>query len=106
MLVHEQKLNQQEKEELALKATTLPKSGDHEKGKWKEKNVNNKKEKNKVGDSQNKAGDSHGKEKRCAKSHVECFHCHRYSYYRSECRINLNKNHGRKSNFTETREDI
>ncbi|XP_021628429.1 uncharacterized protein LOC110626691 [Manihot esculenta] len=65
-------------EEVALKAITLPKSGDYEKGKWKGKNVNNKKEKNKAGDSHNKA----------------------------ECRTNLNKNYGGKSNFTETREDI
>lgn len=98
LLVHEQKLNQQDKEELALKTTTFSNGADHEKGKWKGKHWHHKTEKIKSGDSQ-------GKEKRRDKSQVKCHRCHRYGHYRSECRTNLNKNYGRRSNFAETKED-
>ncbi|XP_075087737.1 uncharacterized protein LOC107811669 [Nicotiana tabacum] len=54
LLVHEQKLNQQDKEELALKTTTFSNGADHEKGKWKGKHWHHKKEKIKSGDSQGK----------------------------------------------------
>ncbi|XP_075097917.1 uncharacterized protein LOC142175238 [Nicotiana tabacum] len=95
LLVHELKINQQDKEELALKTTTFSKGADYEKGKWKEKHWYHKMEKIKSGDSQ-------GKEKRHDKSQVEC---HRYGHYHSECRTNLNKNYGGRSNFAETKED-
>ncbi|KAF2319993.1 hypothetical protein GH714_021775 [Hevea brasiliensis] len=97
LLVYEQKIIQQDREEQALKAITNSKGAGYEKGRWKEKNGQHRNEKNKVSDSQRK-------DKGRDKSSVKCYRCHRYGHYRSECRTNLNKYHGRRSNFTETKE--
>ncbi|PHT63547.1 hypothetical protein T459_32597 [Capsicum annuum] len=48
LLVHEQKLNQQEKDEVALKAVMSSKGRDPKKDKWKGKKYHQKGEKNKV----------------------------------------------------------
>ena len=40
------------------------------------------------------------------KSNVECFRCQRYSHYKFECKTNLNKNRGVKSNFAEKEKEI
>ncbi|KAL5743756.1 hypothetical protein ACOSP7_026613 [Xanthoceras sorbifolium] len=39
------------------------------------------------------------------KSNVECHRCHRYDHYKFECRTNLNKEHGEKSNFVANQEE-
>ncbi|KAL0360218.1 UNVERIFIED_CONTAM: Copia protein [Sesamum radiatum] len=36
------------------------------------------------------------------KSNVECYRCHQFGHYKSECRTNLSKEYGEKSNFAET----
>ncbi|PHU13706.1 hypothetical protein BC332_14911 [Capsicum chinense] len=54
LLVHEQKLNQQEKDEVALKGVMSSKGRDLEKDKWKGKNCHQKGEKKKAGGSQEK----------------------------------------------------
>ncbi|KAF2310023.1 hypothetical protein GH714_006277 [Hevea brasiliensis] len=97
LLVHEQKIIQQDREEQALKAVTNSKGAGHEKGRWKEKNGQHHNKKNKVGDSQRK-------DKGRDKSSVECYQCHRYGHYRYELQTNLNKYHGGRSNFSETKE--
>ncbi|KAI5680165.1 hypothetical protein M9H77_01392 [Catharanthus roseus] len=40
------------------------------------------------------------------KSNVECYRCHKYGHYQNECRTNLTKDSGEKSNFAETEEEI
>ncbi|KAH7557154.1 hypothetical protein JRO89_XS11G0061700 [Xanthoceras sorbifolium] len=42
---------------------------------------------------------------RSDKSNVECHRCHRYDHYKFECRTNLNKEHGEKSNFVANQEE-
>jgi len=39
------------------------------------------------------------------KSNIECFKCHRLGHYKSECRTNLSKEQGEKSNFVEIEEE-
>ncbi|KAH0748175.1 hypothetical protein KY290_027407 [Solanum tuberosum] len=98
LLVYEQKINQQDKDEAGLKIATSSKGTDQVKAKCKGKNSHHKKKKS-------SSGDSLEKEKREDKSQVECYRCHRFGHYRSECRTNLNRNRGSISNFAETKED-
>lgn len=44
------------------------------------------------------------KPKSTDKSNIECYRCHRYGHYKFECRTNLNKNRGARSNFVEKEE--
>ncbi|GKV47925.1 hypothetical protein SLEP1_g54775 [Rubroshorea leprosula] len=37
---------------------------------------------------------------------LECFRCHKYGHYQSECRANLPNNEGEKSNFAQIEEEI
>ena len=39
------------------------------------------------------------------KSNIECFRCHKFGHYRSECRTNLQKENGDQSNFAENKEE-
>ncbi|KAH9781356.1 hypothetical protein KPL71_008429 [Citrus sinensis] len=106
LLVHKQKVIRQDKEEQALQAAANLKPTGGGKGGWKDKNGQNRLEE-KVDDSQGKGKDYDGqnstghKPKSKDKSNVKCFRCQKYGHYRSECRTNLNKNRGEKSNFVE-----
>ncbi|KAF7842515.1 Retrovirus-related Pol polyprotein from transposon TNT 1-94 [Senna tora] len=93
---------QQDKEEHALQAITTSKDSGHGRNKWKGKNSNRVEDGNKKKNACDQK--SNGKSKSADKSHIECFRCHRYGHYRSECRTNLNKHGGGKSNFAETSE--
>ncbi|XP_024042855.1 uncharacterized protein LOC112099667 [Citrus clementina] len=110
LLVHEQKVIRQDKEEHALQAAANLKPTGGGKGGWKGKNGQNRLEE-KVGDSQGKGKDYDGqnstghKPKSKDKSDVKCFCCQKYDHYCSECRTNLNKNRGEKSNFAENEEE-
>ena len=39
------------------------------------------------------------------KCNVECYKCHRHGHYQSECRTDLNKQNGERTNFAEKEED-
>ncbi|KAH9735189.1 hypothetical protein KPL71_017659 [Citrus sinensis] len=110
LLVHEQKVIRQDKEEQALQVAANLKPTRGGKGGWKGKNGQNRSEE-KVDDCQGKGKDYDGqnstghKPKSKDKSNVKCFRCQKYGHYRSECRTNLNKNRGEKSNFTENKEE-
>ena len=54
-------------------------------------------------------GDHHSttyKSKSTDKSNVECYRCHRYGHYKSECQTDLNKQSGDQTNFTENEEEV
>ncbi|XP_024042857.1 uncharacterized protein LOC112099669 [Citrus clementina] len=110
LLVHEHKVIRQDKEEHALQAAANLKPTGGGKGGWKGKNEQNRLEEN-VDDSQGKGKDYEGqnstghKPKSKDKSKVKCFRCQKYGHYCSECRTNLNKNRGEKSNFAENEEE-
>uniref|UniRef100_A0A5B7B3A2 CCHC-type domain-containing protein n=1 Tax=Davidia involucrata TaxID=16924 RepID=A0A5B7B3A2_DAVIN len=116
--VHEQKINQQEKEEQALKASidnhfSTPNRGRGRGGVNQDrKNLHQTSEDNQFHDFQRRGrgrGGHHStanRPKSRDKYNVECFRCHRYGHYRSECRMNLNKNRGEKSNFAEKEEEV
>ncbi|KAF3617418.1 hypothetical protein T459_20218 [Capsicum annuum] len=98
LYVCKMKINQQEKDEVALRTMMSSKGINPEKAKWKGKNWHQNKEKSKVGDSQEK-------KKRRDKSQVACYRCLHFGHYQSECHTNLNKNRGGRSNFAVRKED-
>ncbi|KAA8535921.1 hypothetical protein F0562_028399 [Nyssa sinensis] len=116
--VHEQKITQQEKEEQALKPSTDNHSSTPNRGRGRgrlnqdRKNLHQTSENYQFHDFQGRGrgrGGYHStanKPKSGDKYNVECFKCHRYGHYRSECRTNLNKNRGEKSNFVEKEEEV
>ena len=46
------------------------------------------------------------KPKSVDKTNVECYRCHRYGHYQSECRTNLNRQSAEVSNFAEKEEEV
>ncbi|GKV11790.1 hypothetical protein SLEP1_g23011 [Rubroshorea leprosula] len=114
LLVHERKLNRQDKEELALKVSTdhyssTPHKANRGRGKG---NMDRRSHQTQSYDSQGRGrgrGKCHSatyKPKFADKSTVECYRCHRYRHYKSKCRANLPKMDGEKSHFAETEEEI
>ncbi|GKV28744.1 hypothetical protein SLEP1_g37756 [Rubroshorea leprosula] len=113
LLVHERKLNRQDKEELALKVSTDHYSSTHKANRGRGRgNMDRRSHQTQSYDSQGRGrgrGKFHSatyKPKSADKSTVECYRCHRYGHYRSECRANLPKMDGEKSHFAETEEEI
>ena len=104
LLVHERKFNQQEKEEQALKASTenhLAIRGDRERGRSRGRGKRNydrgnqhqhQRQDNRFqGRGQGGNYSTTYKSRSIDKSNVECYRCHRYGHYKSECRTNMNK---------------
>ena len=127
LLIHEKKINQQEIEEQALKVSTENRStskGERGRGKGKGKGIRgrgwgsnehgNQQEYQQHHDNQfHRRGRGRGghhftthKSKSADKSDVECYQCHRYGHYQSECQTNLNKDNGEKTNFVEKEEEV
>ncbi|GLU09096.1 hypothetical protein SLE2022_259720 [Rubroshorea leprosula] len=109
LLVHERKLNRQEQNEQALKATVGTSSSfsnrsNRGRGRGRGRNQQ----------TQFFEGRGRGRgrfqisyrPKSADKSKVECFRCHKYGHYQSECRANLPNNEGEKSNFAQIEEEI
>lgn len=92
LLVHECKMDRQDTEEQALQAAANSK-GD---SRWKGKKQNTKAGERQAGSNQRK--------KTVDKSKIECFRCHKYGHFRSECRAYLNRDRGERSNFVEKEE--
>ncbi|KAA0054728.1 Retrovirus-related Pol polyprotein from transposon TNT 1-94 [Cucumis melo var. makuwa] len=118
LLVHEQKLKQQDNEEQALKASIeTPSSSKGGRGRGKEKRSNNQWNQQQ---HQPRYSQSQGRGRRLGghnsknhqrrsvdKSNVECYRCHRYGHYLSECQTNLNKqNREESTNFAEQEEEV
>ncbi|GKV32516.1 hypothetical protein SLEP1_g41114 [Rubroshorea leprosula] len=109
LLVHERKLNRQEQNEQALKATigtssSFSNRSNRGRGRGRGRNQQ----------TQFFEGRGRGRgrfkisyrPKSADKSKVECFRCHKYGHYQSECRANLPNNEGEKSNFAQIEEEI
>ena len=113
LLVHEQKMNRSSaSEEQALKASTNTHFSNYigkERGRGRGRGRGD--HGNKDGSSRNssksfKANDDQGKGRRdFDKSKVECFRCHKFGHYRSECYTRLPNNKEEKSNFVENKEE-
>ncbi|GKU96956.1 hypothetical protein SLEP1_g10137 [Rubroshorea leprosula] len=92
LLVHEWKINRQDKQEQAvqisqtqaLQTTVNSRAVGRGKEIWKGRPR------------------SDNRSKSAGKANIECFRCHKYGHYRSECRVNLNR--GESSNFAEHNE--
>ncbi|KAA8532168.1 hypothetical protein F0562_006691 [Nyssa sinensis] len=121
LLVHEKKINQQEKEEQALKASTENHSAprrDRGRGRGRGRGSNNRgNQQQQCHQHQENQFQGRGRErgghhlttyrpKSADKSNVECYRCHRYGHYQSECRTNLNRQNGERTNFAEKEEDV
>ena len=119
LLVHEQKMTQQDKEEQFLKVSTdyNHSSNRADKGRGKSRGHNDQRQQSKYEDNQ--VYDSNGKgrgqgsdhstvyiSRSTNKSNVGCFRCYMYGHYQSECWTNLNKENGEKSNFAEKQEEV
>lgn len=121
LLVHEKKINQQEKEEQALKAVsenhTISSGGD--KGRDRERhrgrggknnydrvNQQNYQHQESYFQGRGRGRGGHQLTKSLNKSNIECYRCHKYGHYKSECRTNLRYQRGEKSNFAEREEEV
>lgn len=112
LLVHEEKIVQQGKKEQALKVATNPKGPDHGKGRWKDKETPQHSDRDCAINSkwEGKGRDINHlndyKPKSVNKSNVECYRCYKCYYFKFECKTNLNRNHGMKSNLAKKKEEI
>ena len=111
LLVHEQKMNRSSTfEEQALKASTSTHSFNF-RGKGRSRGQGRGRGR---GDRGNRDGGSRdgnknlrmnsGRERDFDKSKVECFRCHKFGHYRSECYTRLPNDKEEKSNFVENKE--
>ncbi|KAI5411585.1 hypothetical protein KIW84_056594 [Lathyrus oleraceus] len=125
LLVHKQKINQQEKEEQALKTLLenhfIPSRADRGRGRGRGRNRGVRNNNDRGNQQQNHhqesqfqgrgrgRGGHHSityRSKSADKSNVECFICHKYGHYKSECQTDLNKRSGDQTNFAEKEEEV
>lgn len=92
--MHEKKINLQDVEEQAPRVAVNSRSYSRGKGKSKGKGKNSSSE-----ESQSNNGNSKAKSRN--KANIECYCCHKFGHYRSKFRVNLSKDRGQKSNFSE-----
>ena len=116
LLVHEQKMNRSSnltRKEQALKASTNTHSIGRGMGKGRGRGRGQGRGRsNYRGNQQQQQEKERGSwshqttnYKLANKSNIECFKCHRLGHYKSECRTNLSKEQGEKSNFVEIEEE-
>lgn len=126
LLVHKQKINQQEKEEHALKILSenqfIPNRADRGRVRGRGRGRGGRNNNDRRNQQQNHhhqesqfqgrgrgRGGHHSATYRLKpvdKSNVECFRCHRYGHYKSECQTDLNKQSGDQTNFAEKEEEV
>ncbi|KAF7154611.1 hypothetical protein RHSIM_Rhsim01G0080600 [Rhododendron simsii] len=125
LLVHEQKINQQEKEEQALKASSENHSTTNRadrargRGRGRGRGGRGNNDRGNQQHHQNQENQFQGRgrgrggfhstsygPKSADKFNVECYKCHRYGHYQSECRTNLNRQSGERTNFAEKEEEV
>ncbi|GMP48604.1 hypothetical protein CsSME_00015900 [Camellia sinensis var. sinensis] len=123
LLVHEQKINQQEKEEHALKVSSenhsTPSRVDRGRGRGRGHSRGGRDNNDRGNQQQNhhqknqfqgrgrgRGGHQSTRPKSADKSNVECYRCHRYGHYQSDCQTNLNRQSGERTNFPEKEEEM
>ncbi|PHT65848.1 hypothetical protein T459_30273 [Capsicum annuum] len=92
-------------EEQALKASTFVPSNFRERGRGRGRGRGREREdrENKDGSRNFRANDDgKGRGKNFDKSKVECYRCHKFGHYQSECYTRLPSDKGKKSNFVES----
>ncbi|KAM7520343.1 hypothetical protein LguiB_019305 [Lonicera macranthoides] len=109
LLIHEQKVNRQDKEEQALQVASsnhfsTSSRGGRGRGRGRGRNQFFNSQGRGRGRGQDSNHSSSPKPKSTDKSNVECYRCHNYGHYQSECRTNMSKRRGEKSNFSEKEE--
>ncbi|XP_025884872.2 uncharacterized protein [Solanum lycopersicum] len=115
LLVHEQKMNRNStSEEQALKASTFISSNSRGRGRRRGRgrgrgrgraDRGNRDGGNKEGCGNFRGNDySKGRGRDFDKSKVECYHCHKFGHYRSDCYTRLPDEKQEKSNFVENKE--
>ncbi|KAH0737668.1 hypothetical protein KY290_036373 [Solanum tuberosum] len=103
LLVHEQKMNRNStSEEQALKASTFIPSNYRGRGRGRGRGDR----RNREGGRNFRVNDDNGKGrgKNFDKSKVECYRCHKFGHYQSECYTRLPNEKDEKSNFVESKE--
>lgn len=102
--MHEKKLIEPKQEEQALQVSNMKSKHDKKdtKGyKDSQKNTNDKrreKDRRKHFHTNHKGGTR-------SKAHIEFYKCHKFVYYRSECKTNMSKKRDESSNFVEQEEE-
>ena len=111
LLVHEQKMNRSStSEEQALKASTFISSNTRGKGRGRGRgrgrgDRGNRDGGNKYGSRNFRANDDgKGRGKNFDKSKVECYRCHKFGHYQSDCYTRLPSDKDERSNFVESNE--
>jgi len=114
LFIQEQKFTQQEKEEVALNASTDDRSGGQGynrgngrgRGKGKGRGYSGNHQQFQHHENQGRGKGRGGyNSKSLDKSKIECYRCHKFGHYKSECRIDLSKVCGEESNFAEQEEE-
>ncbi|KAH0636786.1 hypothetical protein KY289_036701 [Solanum tuberosum] len=108
LMVHEQKIVQQDVEEQALQVTTTSKDSGRRRSKWNGRNLRKLKREIEKKNGQHDRDQRHSSNEKARfvdKSHIECYRCHMYGHYRSKCRIDLKNVRGENSNFVEVTEE-
>ncbi|KAE8681351.1 hypothetical protein F3Y22_tig00111330pilonHSYRG00279 [Hibiscus syriacus] len=120
LLVHEGKLVQQDNAELELKVSSdhsikgnggRKSNGHNDRGRGRGRNKS--RGRGNYGHRQNSGNQSHERLRRydsyqtqpADKSNVECYRCHKYGHYKSECRTTFSGAHGEESNFIGNEEE-
>lgn len=117
LLVHEQKISQQDKEEQALKASTDTNAkrgkgrgkgrgrGGNGQGSQQGYGRGNQQSQESQGRGRGRGGHHSESSRPKDKSNVECYRCHKYSHFQFECRTKLNGQNGENTNFAEKEEE-
>ncbi|XP_047267680.1 uncharacterized protein LOC124898100 [Capsicum annuum] len=106
LLVHEQKMNRSStSKEQALKASTFVPSNSRGKGRGRGRGRGREDRGNRDGGRNFRANnDGKGRGKNFDKSKVECYRCHKFGHYQSECYTRLPSDKDKKSNSVENNE--
>ncbi|KAH0706526.1 hypothetical protein KY289_011602 [Solanum tuberosum] len=113
LLIHEKKFTQQENEEVALNASTNDRSGGQGCNRGNGRGRGKGRGRGYSGNHQQRHYDNQGRgkgrggynSKSLDKSKIEWYRCHKFGYYKSECRTDLSKVRGEESNFAEQEEE-
>ncbi|KAJ8765621.1 hypothetical protein K2173_014743 [Erythroxylum novogranatense] len=96
LLIYKQKIAQQDKEEVALNASTDFHGAGRGRGRGNGKGRGRGRGR---GNNDRGTGTGSYTSKFFDKSNIECYRCHKFGHFQYECRNDLSKLHGEESNF-------